>query len=270
MGRHRRHCSARPEHSRRRRGTGEGGGRYRLSGRRRVADGKVHHRRRAHPARLRPRRQDHQRRRRHHGRRQDLPAGGHLLRRRIDARARRAACGAPDQSGRRRVHARPLQFRAHQGDCAGHRAVRRAHGRGQRRLAPALQQGLSLPVRGVVNHRAVPRERRCARGRACRARGTRPGDAEARRRLRERPVQPGHPRGRARRRGGARHPGRDRRPAAARAQRHGGDACQDEGAEADILVVSGHSKGAALAVRQVEECGSTCRCWRSRIATAPT
>ena len=51
------------------------------------------------------------------------------------------------------------------------------------------------------------------------------------------PVQPGHPRGRARRRGRPRHPGRDRRPAAARAQRHGGDARQDEGAEAR------HSRG---------------------------
>ena len=50
--------------------------------------------------------------------------------------------------------------------------------------------------------------------------------------FRERSLQSGHSRRRPRRCREFRHPGRGRRPAAARAQRHGGDAGQDEGAEA--------------------------------------
>lgn len=186
-------------------------------------------------------------------------------------RAGSTTCRKTYQPGRRGVHARPLQLGADQGDRAGHRAVRRAHGGGQRSLAAALQQGLPLPLRDAVHHRAVPGERRGSGGRARRKPEARPGHAQARRSLRERPLQPGHPRRHPRGRGEARHPGRGRRPASARAQRHGGDVRQGEGGETRPPRRLGAFQG-GRARHQADrgDAGSTCQCWPSRIATAPT
>ena len=165
---------------------------------------------------------------RRHGLRQALSPANHLLRRRVPAGARRAACRAADPAGQGAICARALFVGPHRSHRARHREIRRADGRGQRRGDFAFPQELPLSLRRAFDHRRISARRRRHRGAALR----RPVEAARCDGLRERSLLAGCARGRPRRHEAARHEGGGRRQAAAGAQRHVGDLIEGQGAPA--------------------------------------
>ena len=150
----------------------------------------------------------------------------------FDAGARGAAHRAADRPGRRPVHARAVRLGPDQGGGADHREVQGADGRGERRRARAVHPGLQVHLRGALDLGLLPARRHQAGRRAGRGGGHGSVRGDGRDRGRERPVLARRARRRDRGHREVRHAGRDRRQAAARAQRHVGDAHQGEGAEA--------------------------------------